>query len=106
MQEALKEFRETVRIKPDYADAHNNIGIILEMHFRKFDEAIYHYQQALKIDPNNQGVHFNLGVALAKNGQLKEAVMELQTALYLNPNHEGARRAMDMMREAEIRPKR
>jgi len=93
-EEALSEFREAVRIRPSFAAAHNSIGIILEMYYKKYDEAIYHYQSCLIIEPDNYGYHFNLGLVLAKNGNLKEAVEHFRQAVYLKPDFEEARRAL------------
>jgi len=99
MEEALNEFRKTINIKPSSADAHNNIGIILDMYYKKSDEAIYHYRQALQIDSNNPGTHFNLGIALAKKGEIKEAIENFRQAVNLKPDYEEARRALKMALE-------
>jgi tetratricopeptide (TPR) repeat protein len=101
MEEALNEFRSAVKIIPDYVDAHNNIGIILEMYFKKYDEAIYHYRQALRSDDNNYGVHYNLGITLAKTGDLKEAIQHFRRAINLKPDFEDARRALRMTLEMD-----
>jgi tetratricopeptide (TPR) repeat protein len=101
MEEALNEYRDTVRIRPSSADAHNNIGIILEVYFKKYDEAIYYYQQALRFDPNNPGTHFNLGIALAKKGNLREAAEHFRQAIYLKPDYEEARRALKLAQDIE-----
>jgi tetratricopeptide (TPR) repeat protein len=101
MEEALNEYRETVRIRPSSADAHNNIGIILEVYFKKYDEAIYYYQQALRFDPNNPGTHFNLGIALAKKGNLREPAEHFRQAIYLKPDYEEARRALKLAQDIE-----
>ena len=101
MDEAINEFRKTINIKPSSADAHNNMGIIFEMHFKKYDEAIYHYRQALQIDSNNPGTHFNLGIALAKKGELKEAIEHFRQAINLKPDYEEALKALKLAVEIE-----
>ena len=101
MEEALNEFRKAISIKPSSADAHNNLGIILEMHFKKYDEAIYHYRQALQNAPNNSGTHFNFGIALAKKGEIKEAIEHFRQAIYLKPDYEDARRALTLALELD-----
>jgi len=103
MEEALNEFRKTINIKAYSADAHNNMGIILEMHFKKYDEAIYYYRQALQIDSSNVGIHFNLGIALAKKGDLKEAIEHFRLAINLKPDYEEARWALKLLLELEKR---
>jgi tetratricopeptide (TPR) repeat protein len=37
---------------PDYADAHFNLGCVLQSQ-GNLDKAISHYRRALQIDPNN-----------------------------------------------------
>ena len=101
MEEALSEFRETARIRPSSADAHNNIGIILEIYYKKYDEAISHYQSSLKIEPDNYGTHFNLGLALTENGKSKEAIEHFRTAINLKPDFEDARRGLRLALELE-----
>ena len=103
MEEALNEFRKTINIKPSCGDAHNNMGIVFEMHFKKNSEAIYHYRQALQIDSNNPGTHFNLGIALAKNGEVKEAIENFRLAINLKPDYEEARWALKLAQELEKR---
>jgi hypothetical protein len=99
MEEALAEYREAVRIRPSSVDAQNNIGIILEMYFKKYDEAIYYYRQALRFTPNNPGIHFNLGIALAKKNELNEAIEHFRQAIYLKPDYEEAGRALKLALE-------
>ena len=55
---------EAIKLKPDYADAHNNLGLA---YHRKgeYDKAIASYNQALAIDPNYKKAKENL--ELAKN---------------------------------------
>ena len=50
---------------------------------------------------NNSHFHFNLGIALAKKGELKEAIEHFRTAVYLNPNYEDARRALRLALEMD-----
>ncbi|MDP4028258.1 MAG: methyltransferase domain-containing protein [Gallionella sp.] len=53
-------WNKTVRVKPDHADAHNNLGnLLLELH--RFTEAEAAYRQALSIQPDYAEAHFNLG---------------------------------------------
>ena len=51
MPEAMEHWEQALRINPDYASAHYNLGIALEQAGR-VSEAIGHYEQALQINPN------------------------------------------------------
>ena len=61
-------YEQALRIKPDYAEAHNNLGIALAQ-TGKIEEAIAHYEQALRIKPDYAEAHNNLGIALAQTGK-------------------------------------
>src|SRR5262245_45353212 len=55
---AVEFFRQALKIKPDYADALNNLGKALEA-LGKDDEAIGDFDQALKLAPENAVIHSN-----------------------------------------------
>jgi tetratricopeptide (TPR) repeat protein len=59
VQEAIEHWEQALRIKPDYADAHYNLGIALEQ-TGKIQEAIQHYEQALRIQPDFVQAQSNL----------------------------------------------
>ncbi len=50
-EEAIAHYQQALRIKPDYADAHYNLGIALARAGR-IPEAIVQYEQALRIKPD------------------------------------------------------
>jgi tetratricopeptide (TPR) repeat protein len=49
--EAIEHWEEALRLKPDMAAAHYNLGVVSEQ-TGKIEEAIGHYQQALEIKPD------------------------------------------------------
>jgi len=51
IQEAIRHYEQALRIKPDFADAHYNLGNALEK-AGPVPEAIQHYKQALRIKPD------------------------------------------------------
>ena len=51
MTEAITHWEQALRIKPDYAEPHYNLGVALEQ-AGKPKEAIGHYEQALRIKPD------------------------------------------------------
>ena len=50
--EAIAHYSEALRIKPKYADAHNNLGLALNT-LGRTDEAIQEFSQVLKINPEH-----------------------------------------------------
>ena len=63
--EAIAHYQKALEIKPDYAEAHNNLGIALAGR-GQVDEAIAHYQKALEIKPDYAYAHNNLGNGLGR----------------------------------------
>ena len=58
-EEAEKEYREAIKINPDYADAHNNLGALLQ-NLKRYEEAEKEYREAIKINPNDILAHQNI----------------------------------------------
>jgi len=76
-------------LKPDYADAHNNLGIALAAQGRTA-EAIARYERALELKPEHANAHNNLGIALTTQGRIAEAIVHYRRAIQLNPRHADA----------------
>jgi len=74
-------------IKPDYAEAHNNLGVALR-DLGELDEAVATYRRALEIKPDYAEAHSNLGVALQELGELDEAFKCHRRAIVLNPQND------------------
>jgi tetratricopeptide (TPR) repeat protein len=94
--EAIAECQKALRIKPDFAAAHIDLGAALVENQRggdgarrqngAVDEAIVHYRRALQIKPDFAQAHSNLGTALLLKGQVDEAIAHYQKALEIDPN--------------------
>jgi len=63
LEAAIVSYQQALKIKPDYAEAYNNMGVALQ---DKGDlkAAINSYQQALKIKPDYAEAYSNMGIAL------------------------------------------
>jgi lipoprotein NlpI len=90
LRKAGSHYLEALRLKPDYAEAHNNLGMVL-MREGKGDEAEVQYREAIKDDPTFEKAYNNLGVLLATKGKLEEAKTCFLRALELNPNYPDAK---------------
>ena len=51
------------RTNPDFAEAHNNLGVMLA-HFGRIPEAIEQFQAAVRINPNYAEARRNLSLVL------------------------------------------
>ena len=84
LENAEKMFNTAFSIKPDYAEAHFNHGIILKG-LNRIDEAIESYQNAISILPNYPDAHNNLGNAFREKGQINDAINCYEWAIAYNP---------------------
>ena len=91
LSEALPYLETAVRIDPDSAPAHTDLGSALARSGR-LSEAIAQFQAAILLAPEAPIPHNNLGSALTEAGRLPEAIAEFQTALRLDPDYNEARR--------------
>ena len=78
-------FARRLEIKPDFAEAHYNLGLAL-VACGRLDEAIVHFRKALEIKPDYAEAHNNLGSILAERGQFNEAFAHYQKALEIKPD--------------------
>ena len=85
LDEAIASYRQTLLLKPDYAEAYCNLGKALKAQDR-LDEAIASYRQALLLRPNLAETHYNLGNALKEQDSLNEAAVSYRQALLLKPD--------------------
>jgi Flp pilus assembly protein TadD len=83
-------FAETVRVHPELAAAHYNLGNAL---FRegRHAAAVESLRKALAIDPDYALAHDGLGVALHAQGRLGEATDHYRRAVKLAPDNTDAR---------------
>jgi len=64
VNEAIKHSEEALRIRPNDADAQNNLGLAL-LQTGDWNRAIAHLQKALDVDPGHMNAEVNLAWALA-----------------------------------------
>jgi hypothetical protein len=78
--EAIAACREAVRLNPDLADGHNNLGSALYLAGR-IEEAIPEYRRALELLPNDPHFLTNLGLAFWASGRQVEAIEAYREAI-------------------------
>ena len=84
--QALIFYNKSLSIKPDYAEAFNNIGNTLQEQ-GKLKEAIETYNKAISIKPDYAEAFNNIGNTLQKQGKLEEAVEAYNKALSIKPDY-------------------
>ena len=85
LRDAIERYEAALRVKPDYLEAHNGLGVSLHQ-LGRLPEAIAHYEAAIRINPNYADAHFNLGVALAQSGHENDAQQHFEMAIKLKPD--------------------
>ncbi|MEI7935438.1 MAG: tetratricopeptide repeat protein [Verrucomicrobiota bacterium] len=87
--EAIRQFEEGVRLKPDYAYTHYNLGIAFDKQ-GQVDKAIGQLQEALRLEPDYADARYNLGVAFFQQGRTAEAIGQFRETIRLQPDHHQA----------------
>jgi Tfp pilus assembly protein PilF len=83
-QEAMQQFHEAIRLRPDEANACFNLGNALVQQ-GQIDAATTQFQEAARLKPSSALVHYNLGAALGNQGQTDAAISQFQEAIRLQP---------------------
>ena len=86
-------------INPDFAEAHDNLGVFLLSQNRVAD-ALTHLRRAVELAPGLPDPHNDLGAALAQAGKLDEAIAHVRRALEISPDHAPARQNLAILRGA------
>lgn len=92
-ERAVAEYRTVLRLAPDYAEAHANLGAALAR-LGRYDEAIASYQRALELSPELTPVWLNMGIAFYRMGQAERAAHALRAYFAAFPESKQARRLL------------
>jgi tetratricopeptide (TPR) repeat protein len=84
--DAFSERETALRLRPDSAITHNNLGKSLAAAPGRMDEAILQFETALALKPDLADADSNLGNALLAEGRVPEAITRLREAVRLAPD--------------------
>ncbi|MGO9245716.1 MAG: tetratricopeptide repeat protein [Verrucomicrobiia bacterium] len=82
--ETKERWEKMLRVDPNDARAHYNLGIVLER-AGETAGAITHYEQAIRIRPDFAMAHYNLAVAQQRAGKVTDAIKQYEQVLQLEP---------------------
>jgi protein O-mannosyl-transferase len=91
LDDAIVQYRESIRLQADFDWSHNNLGISLAQNPDTLPDAMNEYRAAIQLRPNFAEAHNNLANALARTGHAEEAIPEYQAALAAQPGMIAAR---------------
>lgn len=83
---AIAHLLESLRLNPESAPTHYNLGLALSMESRR-EEASSEFLEALELDPDHADAHNNLGAMLHALGKLDPADSHYRRAIALRPDN-------------------
>ncbi len=89
LEKAVAEGRALVRLTPDDALAHRNLGHALQI-LGKLDESILELREAIRLEPDDPGTHVFVGDALLLRGKLDESAAAYREAIRLKADYADA----------------
>ncbi len=96
--EAVEQYRRTVKLAPQHYIAHNNLGVVLSG-LGECEAAIPHYETSARIKPSYTRAQVNWATCLERLGRHEEAIARFEAALQTTP----ARRESGYVVEAHFR---
>ena len=81
---AEREYREVLRLAPEFAEAHMNLGLVYQLENR-VPEAMTEFRRALRFKPSLVGANFFLGVDHCNLGHGIDALPYLRAAVDQDP---------------------
>ena len=97
-EDAIADYAEAIRLKPDYAEAYNNRGAVKGKSGR-YTAAIADCDQAIRLKPDDANAYNNRGAAKRLLGRHDDAIADYDEAIRLKPddadgyNNRGAAKA-------------
>lgn len=85
-ENAIKNYKESLKIKSNNAIVLNNLGLALHQ-IKSFDEALKNYNKALLIEVDNEKFYFNKGNTLNELKLFEQAIECYKNATIINPNN-------------------
>lgn len=83
-EDAIQQFQEAIKIKPDFAQAYINMGTTA-MKMKQWDMAENHLRESLRINPNNPVALQNLANIAIEKGDKEKAERFCRQAINLDP---------------------
>lgn len=85
-QKTMKWYEKAVKINDNNADAHYNIGVLLQEN-EEIDKAIFAYNKCLSINKNYENAYYNRGLLFWKKENYAYAKEDFSHAIQLNANY-------------------
>ena len=83
---AQKLYKEVLKINPNYAPAHNNLGVVFKT-LGETHKAKDCYEKSIEIDPSYADAYCNLGMIFKELEENQKAIDYYEKAIEINPKH-------------------
>jgi protein O-GlcNAc transferase len=84
--DSILEYRRAAELKPDFAEAHLNLGLAL-LDAKDFASAAAALQRAAELMPGQVRPRYLAGLAYERSGNIPEAIAQYELAAPLDPNN-------------------
>ncbi len=101
--DAITHLTRATTERPEYFDAHYNLGIALAS-AGDFPGAAREFASAVKLRPLDAAAEANFGAALAELGETNNAIAHFNRALQLDPGNRLAKENLEALRGSSARP--
>ena len=93
LDNAISFLEQAIKIKPDYAEAHFNLGVSNQK-IGRHQEAIKNYGNALSNNHAYSSAHHNLGLIHLNQDRLEAAIKSFEWAIAYSPNYAEAHNSL------------
>ena len=89
IQRGVELIGKAIKINPNVAAAHNNLGSALSA-LKRHDEALASYDRAIALKPDYAEAYYNRGIVLKALNRNEQALASYEGAIALKPDHADA----------------
>ena len=82
MKEATSDFQKVIDLKPDYAEAYDNLGWI-HLKLEEYDRSIDYLSRSLELKPKDGWTHYTRGRSYYKKNDLQKARKDMKVSCNL-----------------------
>ena len=90
LEDAVKDYKDALAIKPDYSDVSYNLGNVLK-DLGQLEDAAESYEKTLAVEPLYLAAQYNLGVTFQELGRLNDAAEQYEKAINIKSDNIEAR---------------
>jgi tetratricopeptide (TPR) repeat protein len=81
---AIDNYREALKLEPDWSEGHYTLGKILQKE-KQYNDALAEFKEVVRLDPNHREAYFDLGNLYFAGKKYGEAVTALESFVQAQP---------------------